>query len=149
MQQRNQKVVWVKKTLKGTQSFHRIKPVSPYLIRAYKTSDSVEYFEFRLSGQDEPDFNKSIAIGDYVACNYLGKFWIGIVLDYNEEFEDFDISFLNCRKENRYFFPEKIDRCWLPLDDIICHLDAPNITPGIKIIYTFNAKKLAKALKKI
>ena len=138
------------KTLKGTQTFHRIVPISPNRIRAYKTSDSVDYVECHLGGQKESE-SIQISIGNYLACRYDRELWLGIVMDFAEEFNDYEISFLNIYKKgtNKYCFPDKTDVCWVQTDDIICRMDAPNITPGVKIIYSFNSKQLATAQKKL
>ena len=91
------------KTVKGTQTFHKICPVAINVIRAFKTSDSEDYIEFRLAHDDIETDDVTISVGDYVACRYQGEFFVGIVDSYVEDFDDYCISFLTYEKSDIFF----------------------------------------------
>lgn len=140
-------------TVKGTQSFHKIIPTNQFELKAFKTSQSSEFISCKLS-IIEPCPVDEFQKGTYAACCYENSLWLGFITDWSSENNDYQISFLHecSRNSNRYYFPEKIDSCWVREENMLKMLSSPNIVPGIKIIYNFNRKELdlaAKMLKNI
>ena len=74
---------------------------------------------------------------------YDKKVWIGLVNDYEEEFNDFLINFLHPQGfSNQYKFPMFPDRCYVPKENIINVLKTPSLIGGSRISYSFNEKEL-------
>ena len=73
----------------------------------------------------------------------IKKVWIGLVNDYEVEFNDFLINFLHPQGfSNQYKFPMFPDRCYVPKENIINVLKTPSLIGGSRISYSFNEKEL-------
>ena len=83
--------------------------------------------------------------GKYVACLYDNEVWLGSVDDVSTENDDVKINFLHRKDAYTYFFPEKVDTCWVQYDKIINIMSQPDIKPKRKIEYRFQEKELLKA----
>lgn len=140
----------VAKTIKGTQSFHKIIPVGENMIKAYSTSDASNYTTCKVSQVSVHD-DHILQTGQYIACNYEETLWLGMITEYSEENNDYKISFLNEDSKIRsyFFFPEEEDICWVKADNILGHLSTPTIVPGVKIVYKFLQKEINAAERKL
>ena len=140
-------------TLKGTRGYHKIIPVSKGTVKAFQISQSESFITSNISEilEDTEDVHKFsldetiYVIGQYVACNYDGKMWIGLLENISEEFEEFSVNFLQLYKEDQYIFPLIEDKLWVERKNILAKLSIPTIIPATKIIYRFNKHELNKA----
>ena len=77
--------------------------------------------------------------------------YIGLITHYSEENNDYHISFLEM--DSKYpslcSFPKREDKCWVKQEHILEVLSAPNIVPGVKIIYSFSKKVINEVMKKL
>ena len=62
--------------------------------------------------------------GQYIACVYDGNWWLGLVLEYSEENQDYHIKFMTPKGPSRYFkWPIRDDILWVPQGDILCIIE--------------------------
>lgn len=137
-------------TVKGTHSFHKIIPINVNVFNAFIISDSNTYITCRVTESISSALITVFNIGDYVECSYEDKVYIGLLTDYSEENNDYKVSFLqmNSKIPSHCFFPEREDTCWVKPANILRKLTAPNIVPGIKIVYAFSIKEINALLRK-
>lgn len=82
----------------------------------------------------------------FIVCAYDTKWWIGIVKDKSDEFEDYLVSFMNPSGEaKQYFWPEREDTCWVEKTNIICTIHSPAITSSSTRGYAFLSQDLKRA----
>ena len=88
-------------------------------------------------------------IGDFVVCTYNQLNWVGLVESYDEEFDDFGVSFLYPSGFNKfYYFPEKKDFCHVIAENILGILPTSNLKAGTtRIQYQFNEAELKSIMK--
>ena len=75
---------------------------------------------------------------------YDNKWFIGNIVRKSEEYNDLYISFM---KNNNHLFywppPHKSDECWVPVTDILCLINAPEVQGSSALC----RKKTCKILK--
>ena len=65
--------------------------------------------------------------GQYVACVYDDQWYIGAITKRSEEHEDVYIKFMR-RNHQTLFWPQDLkNECWIPFQDIICLISAPQL----------------------
>ena len=80
----------------------------------------------------------------YIACQYDRKWWVGMLKDKSEDFDNYLITFMTSnRLSKEYFWPEKQDTCWIEKANIVCTLPSPDITSTRG--YSFSKSKLQRA----
>ena len=135
-------------TVKGTLGFHKMVPQNKHQVKAYVTSDSSDFKLCNVSGANKISNDSDITckIGDYIACIYENKCWLGIVAQESQALGDSRINFMHpeCHKSDKYNFPSKIDECWVLNSNILCIMQTPIIVPGTSIYYSFGRKDLTK-----
>ena len=119
----------VAKTVKGTQQFHRLVPVSKSKMHAYKLSLQSNPPELVSVQDSEDDMTEEPLIEvkkqDYVCCLYDNEAWIGLVEDISEEHGDF---FMHPHGPSKLFhWPKEEDTCWISEGEIVCVIDVPSI----------------------
>src|SRR5215469_4308216 len=102
-------------TITGTQKFHKFIPIDNETIKVFELSCDSEGMEIKIVKPQyvrSKKFQMNPQIGNYVVCSYNSDKWVGFILSYDEEFEDFEIKFLQPRAINKfYYFPEIVDKC--------------------------------------
>lgn len=69
--------------------------------------------------------------GDYVACFYDRKWWIGSVRSKSEEHNDCEIVFMHPHGPASSFkWPQREDVCWVPQEHILCKIQVPTTSTG-------------------
>lgn len=123
------------KTVKGTQQFHRLVPVSKSTMNAYKLSlqsdppDLVAVLDSKDRRElpempEEPPTNE-VKKQNYVCCLYDNEAWIGLVDEVSDEHGDFLIRFMHPHGPSKLFhWPNTEDTCWISEGDILCVIDA-------------------------
>lgn len=62
---------------------------------------------------------QNYSVGEYVDVRYGRKTYVGQVTEYSEELHEYNINFMQKRK-NGYIWPKRKDELWVIPDDIIC-----------------------------
>lgn len=136
------------KTIIGTQTLHRFKPLSESQLEVYETSTDDAPRVVNVTADTCLDVEMQIKLNYYVACVYDHNLWIGLVEDCDEYLNDYLINFLYPQGISKnYSFPSKEDKCRVTKENIIKVLKAPNLIGGCRIRYTFDNKDLNSALK--
>ena len=65
-----------------------------------------------------------MAIGDYVAATYLNKWYVGKILDIDEEDCDAEITFMQ-RTKILLQWPKHADTLWVNISDILLKIKEP------------------------
>lgn len=134
------------KTIPGTHKFHRFIPLDEFQLSVFDISNSVVTKTMAIcernvdAGETSEETSLEISLGvTYVACVYDNKWWIGIVKDKSEDYNDYFISFMKPSGEaKQYCWPAEGDNCWIDKSDIICTLPAPNITSSSTRGFSFS-----------
>ncbi|KAK2721504.1 hypothetical protein QYM36_003703 [Artemia franciscana] len=124
------------KTIPGTRSFHYFKPLNTNEIEIRRTTDSPNptlMFSFD-SATDWVCIQPSL--NDYVAANYDGKWYFGLVKTVFHEEEDAEILFLHPPgPAPSFYWPQRGDLCIIPLEHIISTVDAPQSSSTGRMYY--------------
>ena len=68
-------------------------------------------------------------MGSYVAVVYEQSWWIGVVIDVNDEEKDVEVKFMHPKGPARYFnWPERDDYCYIPNDNVLTFPQAHSST---------------------
>lgn len=136
-------------TVAGTQKFHRFVPVNKTEIEVFELSDDAigekrNIIKKDIKSKDEGHVYPKI--GDYVICSYTHSKWMGMILSYDEQFEDYEVDFLHPSGINDYYyFPKPVDRCHITIDNIHAIMDNPLLKPGTsRFQYSFSKPILQK-----
>ena len=82
----------------------------------------------------------------YIACQYNRKWWVGMVKDKSDEFDDYLVTFMTpSGLPKQYFWPSKQDTCCIEKANIVCTLQSPDITSTSTRGYSFSKSSLQRA----
>ena len=134
--------------IKGTMSFHRFTPISKDLVEVRCLSSSSNVQIHSLISKSTKTLNmlqeksKTFKINDFVCCTYDKNVWVGMIEEYNEEFEDYIIKFLHPSGVSpSYYFPPRNDICPISVDNILGSVNA-TLRPPHRIQYVFSPEEL-------
>jgi hypothetical protein len=83
-----------------------------------------------------------VKVGQFVGCIYGQKLWFGMVKDYDAEYENYIISFLNPSGiAPSYTFPNKDDSYPVPINNILGTVEA-GLRGGTRIQYIFSSEDM-------
>ena len=116
----------------GCRDQHWFKPLSTSSLQVCKLSE-VPGYENVLQGyvvgrsNNPPELEpRNIQVGCYCGSLYDGKWYIGILTDYDEINKDYKVRFMRERgSEMVYAWPRLDDVCWVPAEHVLCIIDAP------------------------
>lgn len=114
-------------TVAGTREHHCFKPIDVSQMSVSRVSADCTSFMATLSVSDKV-FVKAANLqpGQYVACIYDTKWWIGNVCKVSLEEEDALINFMHPHGPCRNFhWPSTLDKCWIPEIHILCIVPVP------------------------
>lgn len=120
-------------TVPGTRDNHWFVPLSKTELKIGKVSGDDDSWIYcttakcksSASGETEYKFE----VGQYVACLYDQKWYIGIALKDGEEDDEFQVKFMLPNGPSNYFqWPCKDDVCWVPKSHLLCTIPAPTTT---------------------
>ena len=75
--------------------------------------------------------SKNVKALDFVSCYYDNHWWIGVVLEKNDQQEDFHIKFMYPNGPSLSFvLPSFKDICCIPNNHILCKIDSPTMKTG-------------------
>lgn len=110
----------------GTRVYHRFTPLSESVIRCFVTSTCEQYDDHNISKILESSL--SFKKNDYIACIYDKKWWIGKVLEVNEENNDLYIHFFHPYGPKTSFQLSKYDTVWVPVSKVLRKLTPLELT---------------------
>jgi len=116
-------------TIKGTQRFHRFKPISSTKIEVYDLSSNRPLKQVdiakNLSGENtQEDDDPRYPLGTFLACIASGSVWVGVIVEESPEFDDYRIKVLHpsgCVE--KYFWPDNEEIMWMTQEAILCSVD--------------------------
>ena len=92
----------------------------------------------------------TVAAFDYIACMYDSKWWIGIVLQKDDDGKDFLIKFMHpCGPMRSLHWPSKDDICWIPETKLICKIKTPSALPGRRRQYSIDKNDIDNIERKL
>ena len=67
--------------------------------------------------------------GGYIACIYDHKWYIGNIIQRNDDEQDVYISFMNPGRGNTFEWPpeNRKDQCWVPFQHILYTVETPSV----------------------
>lgn len=125
------------KTIPGTRSHHSFIPRSDNVVEMRRISFDVEGRKILIGFGDnsENSLLRSNSVhtnillfqpGKYVACIYDQQWHIGIISERCEEENDAYVRFMKRDPRDVLSWPQNTnDECWIPFQDILCIVDAP------------------------
>ena len=113
----------------GTRTYHYFEPVGVGKMKVKNFSDDSDSLSVVVNLLDTENMAlnfRDLQIGNYVMCKYDKNWYVGVILDTNEEEEDFKIKFMVYSYRNRLFtWPNREDQCWIPLRDMLAIIQNP------------------------
>lgn len=64
--------------------------------------------------------------GKYTACLYDSGWYVGNIVERNDEQQDVLVNFMK-RTGSSFSWPSREDKCWVPMHDLLCIVQAPTI----------------------
>lgn len=68
--------------------------------------------------------HSNILPGQFVACVYERKWYVGNITERSNENQDCLVSFMK-RNDDIFSWPNRKDCCWIPFSDVLCVISAP------------------------
>jgi hypothetical protein len=84
------------------------------------TTDTDTY----VTSSDGDSIEESYDAGDFVACVYDGKWYVGEIMNVDKEDKDIEIKFMEKTKE-LFRWPRKEDKIWVPFSNVLCAVSPP------------------------
>ena len=103
------------------------------MIMQYKRfSFGNDHCEFKFGHDDvHVELEMTVKPMEYVSCAYDGYWWIGIVVECDDNEKDRKIKFFHPHGPCKQFsWPQTDDVCWIPNNNIICKVNTPTTTSG-------------------
>ena len=119
------------KTIPGTRCSHHFIPLSKKQIFHKLTSEDTDLnlfeFGFYESNPNLNDFN----VATYVCCIYNTFWWIGLIIEIDQEQGDLEIEFMHPHGPKKTFaWPETSYTCHVTLQNILCCISPPSTVTG-------------------
>ncbi len=116
-------------TVAGTRENHHFVPIDEKWVQVSRVSNDTSSFIANVVSGDQFEVAKlDIQPGQYVACVYDKKWWIGNVCEVSAEEKDAFINFLHPHgPAKKFHWPQKErDVCWVPEEHIFSILPVPS-----------------------
>lgn len=121
------------KKVPGIRSHHCFIPTSNGQLRMFRVSADTTGTLVQ-EPQDLP--NMQYVPGQYIAAVYDQKWYVGSIVECDEEKQDVLVSFMAQVGTSRSFkWPRRADNCWVLLGHILCNLPVPCTTTGRQYQY--------------
>ena len=111
------------KTIPGTRSHHSFITKEHNSIEMRRLSADGIGTTIVLTDRIVEDLTK-YQPGKYTACLYDNNWYIGNIIERNDEEQDVLINFMK-RKELTLSWPITEDKCWVPMHDLLCIVQVP------------------------
>lgn len=132
------------KTITGTRSFHYFEPLSETSIGTKRMSADEKFTLVFNYTAENPTLVKmsQVIVNSYVACEYFGQWYVGVVLTKDEEENDVEVSFLKPHGPSPSFsWPQRRDVCYVPVNNIISCISPPT-TMGTGRMFYFKKREM-------
>ena len=119
------------KKIPGMRSFHSIEPINKenkVHARRYSNSESFDQFSV-LKAEDKAEMISVLAPGQYIAAVYDDQWWLGMILEVDNEHDDYKVRFLHPAGPSPTFhWPQFDDECYIGIvrDHILLSIAALN-----------------------
>ena len=132
----------------GTRSFHHFVPESENVIQFKRTSED-EMFSGNFSFLESPAEECMIRKCDYVACKYDHAWWIAVIMEINEEENDYEVHFLHPKgPSKKFFWPyDRDDICLILRCDIMCVIEVPFASSMMARTYTISEEDYRRIIE--
>jgi hypothetical protein len=87
--------------------------------------------------------NQLYEVDAYVDAIYESKWYIGKILEYDEDDQEYHITFMLGGKKS-FRWPENADKIWIPSSDIVCSLKKPVKQDKTRNMFKFSETDLEK-----
>ena len=68
------------------------------------------------------------SIGQFIAAVFDSKWYVGMIEDIDNDNNDAFVNFMHpSGPAKSYHWPDRSDRCWVPLQHILCGIICPNL----------------------
>ena len=132
------------KTIPGTRSFHRFRPINNSGLEIMRTSDQETHsirFDFENFNEKELP---SVSIGNYIACIYDNNWWAGIIEQVFNEEGDTEVKLMHFNPRTKTFkWPGREDKCLIPFSNILCRINAPTASTASGRQYVLSPQDLS------
>ena len=115
----------------GTRSFHQFDHIGGTKLAVKRCSEDQTYtLQHDVLGQKNIEV-LGFAVFEYVACVYDGKWYVGVVLEVNQELNDIYVKFLHpCGPARSFSWPNVEDCMWIPMIHVLCKISVPKTASG-------------------
>lgn len=143
-------------TIAGTLKVHKIIPENTEQIKVFNLSrDNVGEIKSVSGSQSPPKSAESFKVNDFVIAYYAHDQldYLGRIISYNEEFDDFEIDFLRPPGTDSvysYYFPNPRQVCNVSRENMRKKLSNPKLKTGYKsarLRYEFSSEELKFKVK--
>ena len=120
-------------TVPGTRDNHWFVPISNSELQIGRVSGDNDIFIHSTASTNElsAQVQSKFEVGQYVASVYDRKWYIGILLEYVEEYDEFLVKFMQPNgPSSTYQWPRKDDECWVPKSHLLCPISVPTTSSG-------------------
>lgn len=126
-------------TVSGTRDNHFFSPIDGTKLRVSRvSSDTVSFISNVFTKEHVKVSCTQLQPGQYVACIYETKWWIGNVCKVSIEEQDAQISFMHPNGPcTTFYWPKQRDVCWVPEKHIIS-ITAPPIASSLGRNYSID-----------
>ena len=118
----------IEDSIPGTRSYHQFVPLSRDRVGAKRCSDDEQF-------ACTHDFNavfcldEEILVGSYVAVIYDQSWWVGLIIEKNDEESDVKVKFMHPKGPSMFYhWPQRDDFCYIPFNCILKIIDVPMST---------------------
>lgn len=145
-QRRSQEARFSKaKKVPGIRSHHCFVPTCTGQLRMYRISSDTTG-TLAQDAQDLPSIQQYMP-GQYIAAVYDQKWYVGSIVEYDEENQDILVSFmLQVGSTTSFKWPRRVDKCWVPIGHVLTVLTMPSTTSTGRQ-YTFEERNIIEVEK--
>jgi hypothetical protein len=138
------------KTVTGTRSHHCYIPTAEKTLQVMRISGDDSSFTSQVlkTQTSAPAMDSRIldlnqcGPGQYLACMYDGKWWLGSVMETSDDDGDILVKIMHPHGPAKSFYwPAGEDLCWVPLQEVLDIIDPPTTRNGRRYYLSKNDKE--------
>jgi hypothetical protein len=107
----------------GTRTYHAFCPDKGNILLKRFSSDTGTVSHLQT-------FKKTFEPGKYLACVYDNEWYLGNIIERNDDENDYFVNFMKKKGNNKFSWPieEKPDQCWVPFSHVLMDVEVPIMT---------------------